>query len=290
MNTAKKIYALLFLCAATLTIQAQEISWKHTEESLPVNVQLFRSAQSIVLPTTETLQKGDFEFEISHRFLPPVNTGLKRLWGIDGPVNMRLALSYALTDNSLISLGRSNSNDNVDLSLRYKILQVPGATAPFAAALRGGIGWNTLVFDLNTGNERAAGDNRNFQYYGQLILNTVINKRLGIGLVPSYLYNSSVYTGEKKNSVMLGTYAEVYLDKMWGVIFEWSPTLNGYTNGYTPVALGVELNTGGHFFKVMVTNASQINPSEYIAGETDYSFKDTGNWRLGFNITRLLKF
>ena len=34
-------------------------------------------------------------YEISHRFLPPINEGYDAYWGIDGPARIRTALSYA---------------------------------------------------------------------------------------------------------------------------------------------------------------------------------------------------
>ena len=51
-------------------------------------------------------------------------------------------------------------------------------------------------------------------------------------------------------------------------------------------ALGIELETGGHFFKIVVTNSIRLNQAQYLAGA--FSPFEPGEWRLGFNITRLL--
>jgi hypothetical protein len=50
------------------------------------------------------------------------------------------------------------------------------------------------------------------------------------------------------------------------------------------MAVGFELETGGHFFKMMVTNSVYLNPSTYLAG-SDFPAADD-QWRLGFIITR----
>ncbi|MCU7496872.1 MAG: hypothetical protein HF314_14825 [Ignavibacteria bacterium] len=282
----KKILSAVCLFIALLYTQglAQEerIEWKRTVSTEVPELHLFHSTESLSLPTADMLQKGDVQFEISHRFYPLVKTGIKTLFGIDGPVNMRLALGYALTNSMTLTLGRSNLNGNVDLRLKYKILQIPNGFLPAVAALRLGTAWNTEV-----GNRKSS-DNRNFQYYAQLIINTLYGKTIGLGIVPSFLYNSSIFSREREHSVTLGTYAEVYLTHALGLIFEWNPTVSGYRLNANPMAFAFEINTGGHFFKILLTNSTFLNPSQYLAGAEDPV--KNNNWRLGFNITRLLKF
>ncbi|MGE5432640.1 MAG: DUF5777 family beta-barrel protein [Syntrophomonadaceae bacterium] len=275
------ICSLLFLFSTVCIAQEEKIEWKRSPVTEVPELHLFHSTESLSLPTAEMLQKGDFQFEISHRFFPLVNTGIKTFFGLDGPVFMRLALGYALTNNMTLTLGRSNTNGNVDLRLKYKLLQIPNGLLPLVAALRLGAAWNT-----ETG--RSSTDTRNYQYYGQLIINTLYGKILGIGIVPSYLYNSNIFTRDVESTVSLGTYVEGYLTSRFGLIFEWTPVISGYRQNANPMAFAIEINTGGHFFKIMLTNSTSLNPSQYLAGTADPA--KNKNWRLGFNITRLLKF
>ena len=276
--------ALFLLLAGLGSAQTEQSHWTRTEAPVKLDLELFRSGHAISLPTTETLQKGDLEFEISHRFSPPVSKGSNYLWGLDGPINMRLGLGYALTNKIVITAAISNAEDNNDWRLKYKLLQLRNPDFPIVVALQGGAAWNREVYVEG----RNTGDSRNFQYYGQLIINTMIKKKLGIGLVPSYLQNSDIYSTGTKHSITVGSYLEYYLNSIVGVLAEWSPVIDGYHRGYTPAAFGVEFNTGGHFFKIVLTNSIWLNPSQYLAG-TDYKFKSS-EWRLGFNITRLLRF
>lgn len=275
------IYILLILFSTVCIAQEEKIEWKRTPAAQESDLHLFHSIQSLSLPTAEMMQKGDWQFEISHRFYPTVKTGIKNFFGLDGPVNMRIALGCALSDNIILTLGRSNINGNVDLRVKFKLLQMQSDLLPAAAAVRLGTGWNT-----ETG--RSSTDSRNFQYYGQLIINTLYRNSLGIGLVPSYLYNSSIFTPDAQSTFALGTYVEGYLTHRFGLIFEWTPILSGYRRNANPMAFAIEINTGGHFFKIMITNSTYLNPSQYLAGADDPA---SGNsWRLGFNITRLLRF
>ena len=273
-----------FLIFSNLFSQEDSISWHRSEPEELLKVELLRSTQSINLPTSTTLKEGDFEFEISHRFVPTIKSGSKELWGFDGPVNMRLALGYALTDDLLVTLGRSNLNDNLDFSFKYNPLQIDNDFLPALISVKGGLAWNGDI------SNRAGGHHQNFQYYAQLILNTMLWKKLGIGIVPSYLYNSSYYylNEDDQYSFTLGNYLNYYIDDVCGLLLEWNPTVTGYRIKNNPVAFGFELNTGGHFFKIVLTNSDLLNPSQFLAGSRS-SFNN-GEWHIGFNITRLLRF
>jgi hypothetical protein len=72
----------------------------------------------------------------------------------------------------------------------------------------------------------------------------------------------------------------------WSLIIEVNPTLRGWRDKYDSFAFGVEIETGGHFFKILVGNNTAINLSQFLAGAGN-SFK-SGDWHLGFNISRLL--
>jgi len=273
------IFFIVLIIALLEILSAQDVKWKRGPGVIP-ELELFHSTHVINLLTGETLQQGDFEFEISHRFVPPIKDGYDALWGLDGPANIRFALGYALTDHMVVTLGRSNVTDNLDFQLKYKAAQIRSDVLPSIVTLNLGVAWNTEVAD------RDKGDSRNFQYIGQLIFNTLIINKIGIGLVPSYLYNSALTTEEIKYSFTMGAYLQYYFPSAWSVLLEWNPTVTGWRDSYDSVSMGIELETGGHFFKIFMTNNDLINLSQFLAG-ADKKFGD-GDVRLGFMITRLL--
>jgi len=258
-------------------ISAQGTKWKRRVPENKLKTQLFHSTQSINLPTAETLQKGDFQFEISHRFIPTIKSGSKDLWGFDGPANIRLALGYAITDNTLLNLGRSNLDNNFDLTLKQWLFQFDSETFPITAAAIVGGAYNSDIPNV---------DDNLFQFFGQLAINTMFAKTIGIGVVPSYLYNSHIQCEDIQYSFTLGTNIQYYLSDMYSIIVEWNPTVIGWRKDFNPVALGFEIETGGHFFKIILTNSSDLNTTQFLSG-ADKSF-NSGEWRFGFNITRVL--
>lgn len=280
-NFSKMTTVFLSIFLLQPVLSSGQVSWQRGEEETKLPIQLFHSTHSVILPTTETLQQGNLEFEVSHRFLPTVSDGSKNLFGFDGPANIKLALSYGITDDLVAAISRSNVNDNLEMIFKYRAIEFENDFFPVVVAVRGAAVWNTDA----TG--RDAGSNMNFQYYGQLVLNSMIDKKLGIGIVPSYLYNSNIYCPCKKYSITLGTNIQYYVSSLFSLLAEWNPTLTGFRNKYDSMSFGFELETGGHFFKIIFTNNSNLNTSQYLGGsDLDITAK---NWRIGFNITRLLQ-
>ena len=283
----KTIIIVLFILSFAINAQPK---WK-AEKPTKVDLELFHGTQTANFPTTESLKKGNLMYEISHRFLPSIKDGFDELYGFDGPTRIRFALGYGITDNLMITLGRSNNTDNLDLQLKQKVFQFYSKKLPAVISVLGGISWNTEV-PPNIGRSRTDGDN--FQFYTQLVFNTMLfNKKLGIGIVPSYLYNSFVYAIDKQYSFTLGIYAQYYINRTWSVWFEYNPTIAGYRGrirldekgkSYNSLAFGFDIETGGHIFHLLVTNNARLNPSQYLVG-ADRSASDD-MWRIGFGILR----
>lgn len=283
----KHVLLVFFICVLFSTaLQAQNanVRWKRAEPAQQ-KIELLHALQAINFATTTTLRKSEFEYEISHRFVPPMSTE-KAFLGIDGPANIRMALGYGIADNMFVVLGRSSVQDNIDLQMKYRFYEFNHDLFPAALAVNGGVAWNTQIIEaLAPGRETM--DTKNFQYYGQLIFNTLIAKKLGIGFVPSYLYNSNIYCEDTKYSFTAGTYVQYYLGTMVSLLFEGNTTVTGYRGRYNSFHFGIELETGGHFFKIFTGNNAVLNPGQYLAGSDRITAMD--NLRLGFVITRVLK-
>ena len=282
---------LILLGGLPPALAGAQPSWQASAPAAAPRVELFRAIRTANYPTTETLYRGDFHYEISHRFLPAIEEGYRSNFGFDGPANIRTSLSYGLSDRLMATLGRSNVLDNLDLQLQYRWLQFSRAPAPLVLALNAGLAWNT---DMPAYVDRGAASRDNLQYYFQLVVNALVEERLGLGLVPSYLLNSSIFSVDRQYTLTLGTYVHYNIDRMWGVWVEYSPTLAGYQGiiqrapgrSHNSLAWGLSLDTGGHTFYLFATNNTRLSPAQFLVGAPDDAAPD--NWRLGFGITRFL--
>ncbi|MFH1568077.1 MAG: DUF5777 family beta-barrel protein [Gemmatimonadota bacterium] len=287
-----QIWTLALTALAAAAPSAAQPSWHRAESGKAAPVELFHATMLANFPTTESLKAGDFRFEISHRFVPPIADGLDVNYGLDGPVNMRISLSYGVRDRTMVTLGRSNLMDNWDLQVKCRAWQMDHPTAPSAVAVQVGVAVNTET-PASLGRGRLDGDN--IQYYGQVIGNTVLGERLGLGLAPSYVYNSMIYAVARQYTLTLGMYGQYWLNDMFSLWLEYNPALRGYQGviapgesgrSYDSVALGTAIETGGHLFYLFATNNTRLNPAQYLVGG-DRKVRP-GNLRLGFGITRYL--
>ncbi len=284
----RRMVAVLSLAAASLPAPAEAASqevparWERRLEASEPRPTIFHASVGIHLPTAETLARGEWQFEISHRFFPALSDGAEAFWGLDGPVNMRIGLGYALSDRAMATLARSNVLDSWDLQVKLRALEGRLGTMPVAAALLGGVGLSSDVPD------RDALDSGNFQYYGQVALNARLGERWAVGVVPSYLHNLRVEEDEKEGDAFLGLNTRVQVTKVVGLEGEWNLSRSREDLENDMGSFGIELETGGHFFKIFLTNSVHLNPGQYLAG-SPFAFEPE-EWRLGFTITRLLRF
>ncbi|MEJ2204471.1 MAG: DUF5777 family beta-barrel protein [Gemmatimonadota bacterium] len=275
---------VLLTLAMPLRADAQDrpAGWQRRAEATPIPVTVFHSTQSANLPTAETLRKGEWLFEISHRFLPPVSDGADALWGLDGPIYNRLGLAYAPADRVLVGVSRSNLDDNVELGAKVRVWEGAAASVPVMIALNGAVAWNTEADTL------AGAEDNELQAYGQIVLNALLADRVALGVVPTLLHNPRIQEAVSESVFALGLNGQIYLSDHVSVLGEWVLTEERENLVYDPVAVGVELETGGHFFKIVVTNSARMNPSQFLGG-APFEFTPD-EWRLGFNVTRLLTF
>lgn len=278
----------LFILINALTAQPK---WKKNEQPTESKLSLFHSISTANFPTTESLKKGNWMYEISHRFLPSVNEGIDALYGFDGPARIRFALGYGITDNLMLTFGRSNNTDNYELQAKQKLFQLNNKYLPSVLSILGGIAINT---EVPSSIDRSKGDFDNFQFYAQLIYNTILfDKKLGVGIVPSYLYNSFIYAVDKQYSFTFGTYIQYYFNRVWSLWVEHNAIVSGYQGrirldeegkSYNSLSFGFTIETGGHIFNLMLTNNARLNSTQFLVG-ADRSASDN-EWRLGFGILR----
>lgn len=273
-----KIILTVLIILLSVNAVTSQTKWKRSEApEQPLN--LFRSVEAVSLPTSETMKSGDIYFHLSHKFLIPVSEGFEELFGLDGGVNMRIALGYGVSDDLMLILGRSNFDGNFDLQGKYKILESNSAGFPVSLAVNGGIAYSSkMAFEPED-------KSRLWQYYGNLIANARFGN-IGIGVVPSFLYNSFIPCEDCQTSTTLGLYAQYFFNERWSVIAEANPTLNGWRRYYDTYSISAEIETAGHFFKVFVSNNVYTNMSHWLSGAT--SAFDKGDVHIGFIITRVL--
>ena len=270
---------LALLLPGALTAQDGP-NWERRSGATETRTSVFSSTNGVNLPTAETLGAGELLFEISHRFTQPVSSGSEQLWGLDGGVFLRLGLSWAPTDRLMLGVVRSNYQDNLDLGAKLRIFESSGGL-PVAVAVSGGWAINTQDDLVPDGESRS-------QTHVEAIVDVGLGERVQIGIVPGMVTNPLPEAAGEDASVFVGTHARLELNDRASLIGEWVFAPERGTVTHDMGAVGIELETGGHFFKFVVGNSFRLNPAQAFIGADDpFGLSDL---RFGFNITRVLRF
>lgn len=282
----KKIFLTVFLILASLQLSSQDLL-DVLELEAPVTENIvsatFKGTRIVNGHSIENRKNKELEFIISHRF-GRVNTGFEELFGLD-QANIRFALEYGLTDDLTAGLGRSSFEKTYDGYLKYSLLkQKTGANAfPFAVSLFGSIAAKSQK--AIAGNERTFAES--LFYVGQVLIAKKVNSSLSIQVTPTYVHrNLATIAADPHDIFALGFGTRVKLSKRVSLNAEYYQQFQNLTsiNARNSLAFGVDIETGGHVFQIILSNAITMVEKSFITETTGNFFG--GDIHLGFNLSR----
>lgn len=236
----------------------------------------------------ENRKKGTLEFVISHRF-GRVNLGAEELYGLDQS-NIRFAFEYGLTDNLMLGIGRSSFDKEYDGFFKLKLLK-QGANKnsfPFAVSLFGSAAYRSID-DFEPGNEPSFSER--IAYTVQLLIARKFSPGFSLQITPSLIHRNSVKIEEDPHNIFaIGMGSRVKLTKRISINGEYHYTVNPLEsiNATNSLAFGIDIETGGHVFQIILSNSITMIEKSFITESTDDFFE--GDVHLGFNISRAFQF
>ncbi len=246
-------------------------------ESNPV----FSAMTLVNLPTTETLEKGEILFRVSHRYYNRVAEGHGALYGLDGPAFILLSLAYGLSDDWSVAVGRTNLRDEVQVSSTVSLVSQGVRGWPLSASVLGGA---CLTTEVPEGEKTFASEN--FRGNLQLSISRKCGERFTCLAVPSYSHNTDYSRLQEEGTFGLGLGSRVVVLEDVAIVAEVIPVISGYSVGKNTWGLGIEITRGGHVFHVFAGNSYGLTPNQYVpGGDLDIADRD---FRIGFNIYRSL--
>ncbi len=236
----------------------------------------FKTTRLVTAHSIENLPAGVLDFRISHRF-NTLQNGFNDFFGLDGATT-KLMLDYGLTDRIMIGIGRSSFNKEIDGYTKIRLLRQRTTNMPLSVSYMGAI-------SLRTNNGYSASQNLNFTH--QLLIARKFSDRFSLQLSPTYShYNLVPLQADPNNIFALGIGGRVRLSRRVTFNAEYFPVLGDRLSGTTDaLAIGFDIETGGHVFQLHFTNAPGMTERSYI-GETRGKVTD-GDIRFGFNISRV---
>jgi hypothetical protein len=258
-----------------------------TGSSTQYTTATFKSTRIINGHSIERMQAGQLDVRISHRF-GPVNSGSYNLWGLD-QANMHLGMEYGITNWVMVGVGRGTYEKAYDGFLKFSVLRqskgekvMPVSVSLFTSAAYSTLKW-TGEGTLNAWDRMS--------YVGQLLVARKFNERFSLEINPTYIHRNMVATELDPNDIWsVGAGFRFKITKRMsfnGEYYYVIPPKNDYRSvqTYDPLAIGIDIETGGHVFCIMVTNSVAMIEKGFI-GETTDQWKGAGI-RLGFNLSRV---
>jgi len=231
------------------------------------------NAQSIEMPKPRIL-----EFVILHRFGSMAN-GAYDLFGMDEAV-IRFDLEYGFSDRLSIGIGRSSLNKTYDIFSKLKIVdqRTGHRSFPISLVLFTKMEIETIMKDMDMKDR--------YTYDAQLLLAKKLNRSLSLQLMPTFIHRNLVEThNDHHDLISLGIGGRIKMTRRTSINFDTFFPIGKrgetYKQGW---GIGYDIETGGHVFQLMVTNARGSFESEYIENASG-AFEDL-NLYLGFNISR----
>lgn len=228
----------------------------------------------------ETKSAGSLEFIFAHRF-GAINGGWYEMYGLDD-ARVRLGLDYGITDWLSASIGRNSFDKTMDSYLKAKVLrQRSGAKAfPISATLLAG---GAYKIEPETGVKMID----RISYMAQVLIARKFSPNFSFQLMPSFVHKNAVVKSiERNDQFALGLGGRIKLTKSIALTSEYYHNFSMKENSsyYNPIAFGIDIETGGHVFQLVLTNAQGLTERAFLTETLDDFFD--GDIHLGFNVTR----
>ena len=250
----------------------------------------FKSTRIINGHSVQQMKEKQLEFRISHRF-GTLNNGAYGLWGLDQSM-IHFSLQYGLKDWLMVGVGRGSFNKTYDSFAKFRILRQSTGEKfmPIHLSYFTSVELNTITFPV-----RPAGSTNYFAsraaYVQQLLIARKFNENFSLQLTPTYIHRNLVATELDQNDIFaMGAGARYKLNKRVSLNAEYYYTLRPNakimdTRYYNALAVGFDIETGGHVFQLMLTNSQGMREGSFIPATTGSWGK--GDIHFGFNISRV---
>ena len=288
------LFVFSFCILSSLSASAQDDLMNslaaNTEESILFTEATFKGSRLINGHTIETRTQGELEFLISHRF-GRLNSGAYEFFGLDA-ANVRLGLEYGVADFLTLGVGRNSFEKTYDGFAKLKLLRqssgkrvMPVSVVSFSSAA------------INTLTESTPGEfpdiTARMFYTQQLLIARKFGSAFSLQIMPTLVHRNRIQEREGENDIYaLGVGGRIKLTQRVSLNTEYYYRLNAeeYAEGdlnqlFNSLAIGFDIETGGHVFQLHLTNSRAMIEKGFIA-ETNGNFF-AGDIHFGFNVSRV---
>jgi hypothetical protein len=249
----------------------------------------FKSTRIINGSSVENLAAGVLDFRICHRF-GRLDEGASNFFGLDNATT-RLGLDYGITRWLMVGIGHNTLKKTNDGFLKLRLLPQKKDGMPITLSYFGSMG--IVGEDAPT---LPAGEEYHFShrmsYVHQLLVARKFSDRISLQFMPTVVHMNLVDSSKNSNDLIaLGVGGRIKVSNRIAITGEYyyrvtnADMLASGVTTYNGLSIGVDIETGGHVFQMMLSNSTGMTEKAFIAQTTESWSK--GALHFGFNISRV---
>jgi opacity protein-like surface antigen len=249
----------------------------------------FKATRIINGSSVESLGAGVLDFRIDHRF-GQLSQGSQNFFGLDDATT-RIGLDYGITKWLMVGIGHNTLNKEDDGFVKVKLLSQRKEGMPISLSYFGNISIQTTPAPTLPTGDTWEYSNRLY-FTNQVLIARKFNDWLSLQLMPSIVHYNLVDSNKSDNNTFaIGIGGRIKVSRRIAITGEYYYRLNNTdmlydgSKTYNSASIGIDIETGGHVFQLMLTNAPGMTERTFIGQTTDSWGK--GNLHFGFNISRV---
>lgn len=258
---------------------------KETQEGTQFELPAFKAMKIGNLQSTKVADKGDLYLYVSHRF-GTLQDGLETFFGFDN-ANTKIQLVKGIFDGVQVGIGRESLRQTYSGHVKIRLGKQSNKN-PFNYVFYATANVDTQL-DKNQFPALEFGDR--MSYATQLLISRRFSEKFSFLVAPSYvrqnLQDLNLVGGNNHNQFAMGIGGRYKLSKRMSFNVDYAYNFNRDSNSLfsDPLTFGVDIETGGHVFQLLFSNAQSTNEPGFLSNAE-------GNWGdgavfFGFNIVRV---
>lgn len=292
MNQYNSIVLSILLSFTTIFVQAQDASSISLLDSIsPNEVQYtygtFKSTRVINGHSNERMPEGQLDVRFEHRF-GLINQGYYEFFGLDQASTL-ISLEYGIKDWIMVGINRASLDKTVSGFTKLSVFRQSKGAINMPVSISLLLGTSVVGTRWKYPNRDNLFSSR-ISYTSQLILARKMNEKLSLQLAPIWIHRNLVAKViDMNDQFALGMGSRYKISRRASVNLEYYPVFSTSWDHSTTyrnaLAVGVDIETGGHVFQLMLSNTQGMIEKTFVT-------ESTGNWlkgdlHFGFNISRV---
>ena len=288
MQKIKYLNLVFILCLFSPFVLAQEADLTdsvHQNKAQYVSG-TFESTRVANGHSIEQIPKGVLDLRIGHRF-GLANQGFYSFFGMDQATTC-LALDYGIKDWLMVGLSRATLDKTMSGFTKLRLMRQSSGLTEMPVSVSVLLGTSIIGAKWIYPNRNNYFSSR-ISYYSQLIVARKLSETFSLQFSPIWIHRNLVPKKiDKSDMFALGFAGRCKITSNMSINGEYypviSPSWNHQNTNYTnALSFGLDIETDGHVFQLLLTNSTGMNEKAFVT-------ETTGNWfkgvHIGFNISR----